>query len=65
LQENEQRLKHVPDALMPLEVKEEMLKMKVGIMRRMLRNQQQIIKMSKMDRIELLDYKRQNDLQFF
>ena len=65
---------------MPLDVKEELMKMKVGIMRRMIRNQvhqqslrkwkvaelkQEIVKMSKMDRIQLLEYKRLNDLQFF
>jgi hypothetical protein len=38
IEQNKHRLKHVPDELMPIEVKEQYLKMKVGIMRRMIRN---------------------------
>ena len=39
LEENKKRLKSIPDEVMPLEVKEGYIKMKVGIMRRTIKNQ--------------------------
>jgi xylose isomerase len=80
ISQNEATLKLVPDRVIPIEIKERFIKVKRGIMRRMVENQvkneslrkwtlehlkSQIKKMNKMDRIELHEYKRQNDLGFY
>ena len=80
LQDNEERLKSVPDYVLSVDVKERYMKMKVGIMRRMIENQaqnevlrkwklpdlkQEIGHMSKLNRIELMEYKRMNNITFY
>ena len=80
ISENEASLCKVPDKVISDEIKEKYMKVKKGIMRRMIENKahdkilrkwnlpnlkMQIIKMSKMERIELIEYKRMNGLSFY
>lgn len=80
ISDNEEMLSKVPEKSISDEVKEKYMKMKRGIMRRMIENKahdeilrkwnlpnlkMQIIKMSKMERIELIEYKRMNGLCFY
>lgn len=66
--------------MIPSDIKERFLKVKRGIMRRLIENQardealrkwtiphlkEEIVKMGKMDRIELHEYKRLNNLGFY
>ena len=70
----------MPDIVLSKDIKVKFLKVKRGIMRRLIENQSQnetlrnwtipylkseILKMSKMERIDLIEYKRMNNLTFY
>ena len=70
----------MPDIVLPQDIKERLMKVKKGITRRLIENQAQneqlrtwtipyfrreILKMSRMERIELIEYKRTHNLTFY
>jgi hypothetical protein len=74
------RLKDLPANILTKDVKERYIKMKVGIVKRIIENQasnevlrkwklpvlkQEIIHMSKLDRFQLMEYKRMNNISFY
>jgi hypothetical protein len=77
---NQESLNNIPDTILPAEIKDLCLKVKKGIIRRTIESQArdgakkkwtipyikgEIVKMGRMERIELIEYKRSMGLQFY